>query len=50
VKYPLTIVGTVAFLLVSYHYLVRFTFVGAILNGRRQQRVRYGRRLASGAS
>src|SRR5688572_4560257 len=50
VKYPLTIAGTVALLLVSYHYLVRFTFVGAILNGRRQQRIGCGGQLAPGAN
>jgi len=49
-KYSLSIAGAVAILLVSYHYLVRFTFVGAILNGRRQTRVRYGGQVASGAS
>jgi hypothetical protein len=40
VKYPLSIAGAVVILLVSYHSLVRFTFVGAILNGRRQRGAR----------
>jgi hypothetical protein len=30
--------GTMLILLPSYHYLVRFTWVGAILNGRRRPR------------
>ena len=40
VKYLLTIAGSTLLLLLSYHYLVRFTWVGAILNGRRHPRVR----------
>lgn len=40
VKYLLTIAGTTPILLISYHYLVRPTWVGAILNGRRYPRVR----------
>ncbi len=40
IKYLVSIVGAVGILLLSYHYLVRFTFVGATLNGRRQPRVR----------
>lgn len=39
VKYLLTIAGTIGFLLLTYHYLVRFTWIGAILNGRRHARV-----------
>jgi glucans biosynthesis protein C len=39
VKYLLSISGAVSVLLLSYHYLVRFTFIGATLNGRRQRRV-----------
>jgi glucans biosynthesis protein C len=38
VKYLLAIVGAVSLLLLSYHYLVRFTFIGATLNGRRRRR------------
>ena len=34
-KYPLTIAGAMTVLLLSYHFLVRFTFIGATLNGRR---------------
>jgi hypothetical protein len=30
--------GSMPILLLSYHYLVRFTWIGAILNGRRQPR------------
>jgi glucan biosynthesis protein C len=37
-EYPLSIAGTVVVLLVSYRYLVRYTFIGSILNGRRQRR------------
>ena len=40
VKYLLSLAGTVPILLLSYHYLVRFTFIGATLNGRRHPRVR----------
>jgi peptidoglycan/LPS O-acetylase OafA/YrhL len=38
IKYPIQLVGTLAVLFVSYHYLVRSTFIGAILNGRRYPR------------
>jgi glucan biosynthesis protein C len=37
VKYLLSIAGAVPILLLSYHYLVRFTFIGATLNGRRRR-------------
>jgi hypothetical protein len=37
-KYPLTIAAAMAVLVLSYHFLVRFTFIGAILNGRRHAR------------
>jgi hypothetical protein len=40
VKYSLTMFGAVIVLLLSYHYLVRFTFIGATLNGRRRPRDR----------
>lgn len=40
VKYLVTLAGTIPLLLLSYHFLVRFTWVGAILNGRRRERVR----------
>jgi hypothetical protein len=30
--------GSMPILLVTYHYLVRFTWIGAILNGRRHPR------------
>ena len=35
IKYPLQIAATLAVLLLSYRYLVRGTFIGATLNGRR---------------
>jgi peptidoglycan/LPS O-acetylase OafA/YrhL len=38
IKYPLQIAATLAVLLVSYRYLVRSTFIGATLNGRRYPR------------
>jgi peptidoglycan/LPS O-acetylase OafA/YrhL len=39
-KYLLSIAGAMPILLLSYHYWVRFTFIGATLNGRRYPRVR----------
>jgi glucans biosynthesis protein C len=38
IKYPLQIAATLAVLFVSYRYLVRSTFIGATLNGRRYPR------------
>jgi hypothetical protein len=38
IEYTLTLAATMAVLLVSYHTMVRFTFIGAILNGRRHPR------------
>lgn len=38
IKYPIQVAGTIAVLLVSYHYLVRASFIGAMLNGRRYPR------------
>jgi glucans biosynthesis protein C len=35
VKYVLSLAGALPLLLLSYHYAVRFTFIGATLNGRR---------------
>jgi peptidoglycan/LPS O-acetylase OafA/YrhL len=35
VKFPLIVGIAFALLLASYHYLVRYTFIGAVLNGRR---------------
>ncbi|MBM3264485.1 MAG: ABC transporter ATP-binding protein [candidate division Zixibacteria bacterium] len=40
VKFPLIVAITLAVLLVSYHYLVRPTFAGEILNGRKYPRRR----------
>ena len=40
IKFPAIVAVTVAVLLVSYHYLVRPTFIGAILNGRKYPRRR----------
>ena len=34
-KYPLIVAAAVPLLFLSYHYLVRSTFIGAQLNGRR---------------
>jgi hypothetical protein len=38
IKLAIMIGGSMLILLVSYHYLVRFTWIGAILNGRRHPR------------
>jgi glucan biosynthesis protein C len=38
VKFPLIVAITLTVLLVSYHYLVRSTFIGALLNGRKYPR------------
>jgi peptidoglycan/LPS O-acetylase OafA/YrhL len=38
VKYLLSIAGSLLVLLLSYHYLVRFTFIGTLLNGRKHSR------------
>jgi hypothetical protein len=38
VKLVITVGGSMPILLVSYHYLVRFSWIGAILNGRRHPR------------
>jgi hypothetical protein len=38
VKFPLILGITAAVLLASYHYLVRSTFLGKLLNGRRYPR------------
>ena len=38
IKYPLQIAATLVVLFVSYRYLVRSTFIGATLNGRRYPR------------
>jgi len=38
VKLTITVAGSMPILLVTYHYLVRFTWIGAILNGRRHPR------------
>jgi glucans biosynthesis protein C len=38
VKYPIVVVGTLAVTLMMYHWLVRSTFVGVFLNGRRYPR------------
>lgn len=42
VKYVLSIAGSIPILLLSYHYLVRTTFIGATLNGRRRLRTLAG--------
>jgi len=38
IKFPLVVAVSVALLLLSYHYLVRSTYIGEILNGRRYAR------------
>ena len=38
IKFPLIVAITLAVLLASYHYLVRPTFIGALLNGRKYPR------------
>ena len=38
IKFPLILAITLTVLLVSYHYLVRPTFIGALLNGRKYPR------------
>ena len=40
VKYPLILVASFAILFLTYHYLVRPTFVGQLLNGRKYPRKR----------
>jgi len=40
VKYPFILVSSFAILFVSYHYLVRPTFIGQLLNGRKHPRRR----------
>ncbi|MGH8217337.1 MAG: acyltransferase family protein [Steroidobacteraceae bacterium] len=42
VKYFLALAGAIPVLLLSYHYLVRFTVIGATLNGRRHPRTADG--------
>ncbi len=38
IKFGIMISGSMVILLVTYHYLVRFTWIGAILNGRKHPR------------
>ena len=38
IKFAIMVLGSMSILLVTYHYLVRFTWIGAILNGRRHPR------------
>jgi peptidoglycan/LPS O-acetylase OafA/YrhL len=38
IKLTIMVFGSMPILLVTYHYLVRFTWIGAILNGRRHPR------------
>lgn len=38
IKFAIMVAGSMSILLVTYHYLVRFTWLGAILNGRRHLR------------
>lgn len=47
IKFISIIIIATALLLVSYHYLVRFTYVGEILNGRRRRRTRIPKSLSN---
>jgi peptidoglycan/LPS O-acetylase OafA/YrhL len=38
IKFPAIVAVTVGFSLLTYHYLVRFTIIGRVLNGRRYTR------------
>ncbi len=38
IKFLIMITGSMAVLLVTYHYLVRYTWIGAVLNGRKHPR------------
>jgi glucans biosynthesis protein C len=38
IKLTIMVGGTTAVLLLSYHYLVRFTWIGGILNGKKMPR------------
>ena len=39
IKFSLIVATATALLLLSYHYLVRFTYIGEVLNGRRRRRI-----------
>jgi hypothetical protein len=38
IKFAIYVLGSLPILIVSYHYLVRFSWIGAVLNGRRHSR------------
>jgi hypothetical protein len=38
IKFAIYVLGSMPILIVSYHYLVRFSWIGAVLNGRRHSR------------
>jgi ABC-type multidrug transport system ATPase subunit/peptidoglycan/LPS O-acetylase OafA/YrhL len=40
IKFPLLLAASLTVLLLSYHWLVRFTWLGSVLNGKRRQRQR----------
>jgi peptidoglycan/LPS O-acetylase OafA/YrhL len=40
IKFALILAITVSFALITYHHLVRFTFIGSFLNGRRHRHIR----------
>jgi ABC-type multidrug transport system ATPase subunit/peptidoglycan/LPS O-acetylase OafA/YrhL len=50
IKFPLILAITMAVLLASYHYLVRPTWIGEILNGRRYPRARRAVKLEAPAA
>ena len=50
IKFPLNIAITLTLLLVSYHYLVRPTVIGEVLNGRRYPRKAHGSELGAAAT
>jgi ABC-type multidrug transport system ATPase subunit/peptidoglycan/LPS O-acetylase OafA/YrhL len=49
IKFPLILAITMTVLLASYHYFVRSTWLGELLNGRRYPRTKLGKRAAPAA-
>jgi ABC-type multidrug transport system ATPase subunit len=50
VKYPFIVIASFAVLFLSYHFLVRSTFVGQLLNGRRYPRKRAAQAVSAAVS